>query len=374
MGNIKSLFYVTYQSFPADTANSIQTISNIKYFLKNGIDVTLFFPLRENNSSDDLEIIKNKYSINEDFKIVGKTHNLPFGKIKLFDSLFFLISHYLWAKKTVIDLLESQDEPDVYFTRSDWVFYLLSKEKKNVIFELHQYSKLRKILTNEALINEKAKIIFLNENLYRDFENKNDLKGRYAILQNGVDLEKFENKVNKNKNEIVFLGRLTRFNDSRNIDFIVDSLLKIKKDYHLKIVGATNKEINTFKKLFKTKFVQENVAFYNQLNHQEAIEHLKSAEIGLLMNSNLNSHSLKYTSPLKYFEYLAAGLKIIAVDFDAHKKLPYSENINFFKDGDYESFKLAINEISNYKPIGIENLNQISLDHRVKNIIKLAEI
>ena len=59
MGNIKSLFYVTYQSFPADTANSIQTISNIKYFLKNGIDVTLFFPLRENNSSDDLEIIKN---------------------------------------------------------------------------------------------------------------------------------------------------------------------------------------------------------------------------------------------------------------------------------------------------------------------------
>ena len=62
---------------------------------------------------------------NEDFKIVGKTHNLPFGKIKLFDSLFFLISHYLWAKKTVIDLLESQDEPDVYFTRSDWVFYLL---------------------------------------------------------------------------------------------------------------------------------------------------------------------------------------------------------------------------------------------------------
>ena len=374
MGNIKSLFYVTYQSFPADTANSIQTISNIKYFLKNGIDVTLFFPLREKNSSDDLGIIKNKYSINQDFKIVGKTHNLPFGKIKFFNSLFFLISHYLWSKKTVIDLLESQDEPDVYFTRSDWVFYFLSIEKKNVIFELHQYSKLRKILINKALIYKNAKIIFLNENLYRDFENKNALQGRYAILQNGVDFEKFENNVNKNKNEIVFLGRLTRFNDSRNIDFIVDSLLKIKNDYKLKIVGATNQEINTFKKLYKTKFVEEKVTFYNQLTHHEAIEHLKSAEIGLLMNSSLNSHSIKYTSPLKYFEYLAAGLKIIAVDFDAHQKLPYSENINFFKDRDFESFKLAIDEISNYKAIGIENLNEISLDHRVKNIIKLAEI
>ena len=374
MGNIKSLFYVTYQSFPADTANSIQTISNIKYFLKNGIDVTLFFPLRENNSSDDLEIIKNKYSINQDFKIVGKSHNLPFGKIKFFNSLFFLISHYFWTKKTVRDLLESKDKPDVYFTRSDWIFYFLSKEKKNVIFELHQYSKLRKILINKALINKNAKIVFLNENLYRDLENKNALKGKYAILHNGVDFEKFENNVNRNKNEIVFLGKLTRFNDSRNIDFIVDSLLKINKDYTLKIIGATNKEINTFKKLFKTKFVKENITFYNQLTHLEAIEHLKSAEIGLLMNSSKNSHSLKYTSPLKYFEYLAAGLKIMAVDFDAHKKLPYSENINFFKNNNFESFKLAISESSNYKPIGIESLNEISLDHRVKNIIKLAEI
>ena len=50
------LFYITYQSFPADTANSIQTISNLKYFSKNNYDVSLFFPLRERNSSDDFKI------------------------------------------------------------------------------------------------------------------------------------------------------------------------------------------------------------------------------------------------------------------------------------------------------------------------------
>ena len=51
------LFYITYQSFPADTANSIQTISNLKYFSKNNYDVSLFFPLRERSSSDDFKII-----------------------------------------------------------------------------------------------------------------------------------------------------------------------------------------------------------------------------------------------------------------------------------------------------------------------------
>ena len=39
--------YLTYQSFPSETANSLQTISNINYLIKNNIDVDLIFPLRE---------------------------------------------------------------------------------------------------------------------------------------------------------------------------------------------------------------------------------------------------------------------------------------------------------------------------------------
>ena len=43
----KSLKYVTYQTFPAKTANSLQTISNIKYLINNNVNVELYFPLRE---------------------------------------------------------------------------------------------------------------------------------------------------------------------------------------------------------------------------------------------------------------------------------------------------------------------------------------
>ena len=67
------LFYITYQSFPADTANSIQTISNLKYFSKNNYDVSLFFPLRERNSSDD-------------FKIIDSFEVINFASIKVFPS------------------------------------------------------------------------------------------------------------------------------------------------------------------------------------------------------------------------------------------------------------------------------------------------
>ena len=41
------LNYVTYQTFPAKTANSLQTITNIKYLIRNGIKVKLYFPMRD---------------------------------------------------------------------------------------------------------------------------------------------------------------------------------------------------------------------------------------------------------------------------------------------------------------------------------------
>ena len=374
MSEIKSLYYVTYQAFPGDTANSIQTISNLKYLSKNNVDATLFFPLRETESSDDLNIINEKYSTNVDFKIIGTQHNLPFGKFKFFNSFFFIISHYLWSKKTINNLLKEYPLPDVFITRSDWVFYFLSKSGHNVIFEYHQNSKLRSYLTKKSIKNKDSKIIFLNNNLYQDFSNKSALGERYEILQNGVDLEKFKYKVKKNKNEIIFVGSLKRFNKSRNIEFIIESLKKLNLNYVFKIVGASKKEITSLKKLIKNCDIEKNIIFYNRLSHEETIKHLAGAEIGILINSESSNHSIKYTSPIKYFEYLAAELKILAVDFDSHRKLPFNENIIFFKNGDFNSFKLGLENINRTQHIERKLLDKISLDERAKNIIKLASV
>ena len=98
---MNNLNYVTYQTFPAFTANSIQTISNIKYFIKNDVNISLYFPLREQSSTKDVNKLKDFYSINEDFEAIGIKHNLPFGKIKTFSRIWFLISHFVWSYKTV---------------------------------------------------------------------------------------------------------------------------------------------------------------------------------------------------------------------------------------------------------------------------------
>ena len=78
------------------------------------------------------------------------------------------------------------------------------------------------------------------------------------------------------------------------------------------------------------------VTLHGYLKRKSAIDLISECSIGLLINSDENQHSTKYTSPLKYFEYLYAGLNIVAVDFPSHRALPFSENILFFHENNEE--------------------------------------
>jgi len=374
MSDIKNISYITYQSFPSDKANTIQTVSNIKYFVKIGIKVALYFPMREKNSCSDLKTLQRKYSVDEEFEIFGLKHNLPFGKLKFFNRFFFLISHFLWSRTTVKKILSNKAEPDLYFTRSDWVFYFLSKKKKHVIFECHQYSKLRMYLMKLSLHNPYAKIIFLNKNLYEDFKYKSLLLDKFSIIHNGVDLELFEKDNHKNKKEIIFVGNLRRFGESRDLEFIIDSILKIKNGFVLKVVGATKNEITELQKKYCSKDFDEHIKIIGRLSRIKTMQHIITAEVGLLINSDKNFHSTKYTSPIKYFEYLGAGLKVLAVDFDSHRKLPFAENIVYFRNNDFLSFKKALNIITNLENKSLINRDMVSLENRVNKILKLAEL
>jgi len=363
-----NLIYITYQTFPAETANSLQTVSNIKYFLNNGLNVRLIFPLRDSSSSDSLDIINDYYGMNLKFSINGTAHNYPFGKNNSLNRIKYLISHFLWAKKTVKKLVKAFDVNDYCFTRSDWVFYFLSKHKIPVTFECHQYTKLRKVLIYLSLKSQNSKIVFLNHLLLSDYLKKYKLDKNYSVNHNGVDLSLFK-KTSKKAGQIIFVGRLKRFGKSRNLEFLLRSFDQLNKDYSLKIIGATEEELLELNKNIKELKSRKRIEILPRMNHENISKYLSESEIGILINSNKDTHSKKYTSPLKYFEYLAGDLKIVATDCEAHKALPFANNISFFSLNDEKSFIEAIKKSTKMSILSEKDKIDISLDKRVKNII-----
>ena len=365
----KTLNYVTYQSFPAETANSLQTISQIQEFVIQGLNVNLYFPLREQYSSDDKSKLFDFYEVKDTFNVYGLPHRYPFGKFQIFNKIWYHISQFLWSKKTTSTFTYSKHGAELFFTRSDWILYFLAKKQFNIIFECHQYSKLRNFVLKRIAHQPNVKIIFLNDLIKSAFNFK---FYNYLIAPSAVDIDKFYDIKNdsKEKNSIIFVGNLLRFGKLRNIDELIE-LFKNNSNlqqYQLTIVGGPDIEATRLnEKILNQSF--KNVKILGRKKRSEVIELLKKAEYGVLINSD-DKHSKNYTSPLKYFEYLAAELKVLAIDYPSHKKLPFQENIYYFNEDLDETFVSAINLASqtDFKKI---DKNQISLETRTKKIIEL---
>ena len=130
------------------------------------------------------------------------------------------------------------------------------------------------------------------------------------------------------------MGRLTRYGDKRNLVFLVNTFGSKGLDkYKLVIVGGPTSSSIELKNYIEENNIK-NVEILNHLPQSELIEFASKFQTGILINSGKSNNEKLYTSPLKYFEYLAIGFNILAVDFKSHRILPFSDRVSFFQEND----------------------------------------
>ena len=190
-------------------------------------------------------------------------------------------------------------------------FILLARKGYKVLFECHQTSKVRTFIINKSKNFPNVRFIFLNEHL-QNYYNMNEDSSQ--VLHNGVDTEIFSNSISKldSKREgLIFVGNLRRFNESRGIDFIIDAFKasKFLQDHKLSIIGGPDQEAEKLRVKITELNLQESITVTGRLGRSEVGEVYVNSNIGILVNSSSNQHSYRYTSPLKYFEYLYMGSK-----------------------------------------------------------------
>ncbi len=359
----KKLNYITYQTFPANTANSIQTISTVKHLNRLGLRVALIYPVRNKDSSDNIDLIKQHYQFQDQIQLIGTIHPLPFKKFKIFEKYLYLISHLLWSFFTVRKYYVSHDE--LYLTRSEWVFYFLSKKNAKVVYECHQVSKLKRNLVNKGLKNENSKVVVLTKDIKRELLLDDDDKVK--VLGSGYDDDFFYSLLEK-KNNIVYAGSLYRFGESRGLEIIFNKSLNLAIDTKIIIISSDEDEVEDLEE--KIKINKSNIEYqiYRKLSQKQVGEILSSAKVGLLIN-NTSTHADLYSSPLKYFEYLAAGLNVVATDLNSHRNLPLSEDIEFYDAEDFNSFDSALKNALNKENKTNSLIQEYSISNRVNKIL-----
>lgn len=360
----KKLVYMTYQSFPAQTANSIQTMTHIKYFSKLGYAVSLIFPLRNKESNANSNILQKFYEFTNPFTPIGTIHPLPFKKLQFLEKIMYIISHFLWSYFTVRKYVKL-NKGSYFFTRSEWIFYFLSKHNEKVIYECHQLSKIKKILIKSSIKETDSKIIFVNPYMVKDLGLSEGSKVK--VLPSAFDEEVFSNSnATLKTNRIIYAGSINRFGKSRGLDSLIAGLSKLNNS-EFQFVIASNDDLSTeLMSLINSK--ELNIEYHQNLSRTALSELYKLCTVGLLVN-NKSEHAERFTSPLKYFEYIASGLKVVASDSKSHRLLPYQESIDYFDSSSISSFIDAVNKAINSKQPTYNEIQLHTMNHRVSNIL-----
>ncbi len=206
----------------------------------------------------------------------------------------------------------------------------LIKSNKKVIYDIHE-DVPRQILSKPYLNKISKKIISI---IFEKFENKKTkkfsglicatpyIRDRFLkINKNSFDINNFpktEEFVNitqswKNRlNEICYIGSIS---EVRGIREIVKSLEFL--DLKLHLAGEfVNRELENE---IKKEKGWEKVFFYGFVNREKISEILSKVKIGLVTLHPTNSYKNAY--PVKMFEYMAAGVPVLASDFKLYSQI-----------------------------------------------------
>ena len=226
--------------------------------------------------------------------------------------------------------------------------------------EIHteQKSITKFLFKNLNFINSKyiIKVIFISKALTRLY---NVNKKKFIVLHDGTDPKNF--KQNKKIGKIKSATYIGSFYKGRGIELII-KLADRFKSINFYLYGRNNLE---------GKIKLSNVKIYNHIDYLKVPKILSKSDLLLMPYSNdvsVNANNLNtanYCSPLKMFDYLAAGKIIISSKLDGILEvLKHKYNSIIVSEYKFENWEKSINDVLKNK----FNLNTIC-----KNSIRTAE-
>ena len=293
----KKISYIAEINLNSKSAYKHQVLKMCDEFSKKGFITTLYLI---NSNNIKFKTVKENHILKSNFKIVQVFKNIV--NLNFFFRVIFAIKLFFILR----------NKKELLYSRSVLSGFIFSLLGLKCILEIHQplygFTKLfYKIFRN--IILKKTKFIFINKNLNKHFLLKKNL---FIIADDGVDLKDFNLKSKiKYKNSCVYTGSLFK---GKGIELIL-KIAKKMKEFNFYVYG----DISTTSDLIINECIkQKNLKLLGHVSYSQIPKILKSHKIILMpysdkvFGNHKHANLSNYMSPLKLFDYLAAGRVIIA--------------------------------------------------------------
>lgn len=338
--------YVTHTRFPVQKAHGKQIAEVCSALARLGHRVTLVCP----NVSNAIRVDAFTYfDIPKNFQIEKLKHTDATLQWWVPGILHFAVNmrRYRRALRRYLKTHRS----DLLYTRLPSLVPVLAATGQPVYLELHTLPK-RGTKKFAKICGRSTRLICLTDLMRRALISRGVDARKVIVEPDGVDLSRFKKlpglreakKKAKNFHDdrpvIGYVGGLyTRQNIEKGVSVLIESLSILKHQkkmaVHGLIAGGSPREIEELKSLAKQRGIVQDVLFHGHVPSMQVPLHLCACDV-LVYPAPASNHPYfqRDTSPLKLFEYLAAGRPIVCADLPPLREVVDESVVTFFMPGD----------------------------------------
>jgi len=305
------IFYISQVGIPSTAAQSVGTMHLCEAFANLGYDTTLIVKnkLWERTPSGYNSNIWDFYGVEANF-CVKKIPALPRST--------------LWFQRLALAHVDRSD--GVVYTRSVTLTSMAVALHFRVVLEFHEVHAdgEEKILEQCAKSPDLLGVVVLTAALGRYYTEKiPSLASKIIVSPNGAKEPKQTEIIDFQNSGRLQIGYIGHLYPGRGID-IIEALARKCSWAYFHLIGGTKADISYWKKRFGKL---SNVKFYGFVPHSQTDVYRQSFDVLLAPYQKRvalgggKGDTAKWLSPIKIFEYMAAGKPMLVSDLPMLRKL-----------------------------------------------------
>ena len=330
--------YVTLARIPTGRAHGYAIMKMCEEFAALANRVELVTPTRKHGLKDDpfeYHHIKRNFRLRKlwttDFLGLFDNRSIPLFFI---DIAIFLLSLSIrqWSSDTIL------------YTR-DYLVALVARSH-NIVLEIHTIPE-KTFLFFRAL-KRARRIIVISNGLKEALVKAGVTEEKIIVAPDAVDLSEFNITpmrelvwgsigVNAEKKIILYTGH---FYSWKGAETLAEAASLLPPECEVVLMGGVDQELAEFKTKYGT---QARIIGFEK--REKLAGYLKSADVLVLPNSGKQRISSHYTSPLKLFQYMAAGVPIVAADLPSIREILSDSSAFWFRSDDENDLAVRVHYV-----------------------------
>ena len=248
-------------------------------------------------------------------------------------------------------LLRHAPQTPLFFETHE--LFAQSYREEHQRMNLRQHHKLAALAQREEYVYRNTKgLIALTPLLIEDIRTTYRVETPAVVAPDGVDLEQARSPASTAPHTTPWLLYLGSLHPWKGVDTLVRAMAHVKQPAELHVVGGNTARIEELRMLADEFDVARRVVFHGPVEPGRRFEYIHQADICLLPLTDTGLGG-RYTSPLKLFEYMAAGKAIIVSDLPSMRQvLTPEQDALLIATGDSEAFAQAIDRLLVDKVLG----------------------